>query len=49
MAAAATRFECDVVGLYGERFAPFLKGEPASALVAEGSPITVFQGTRVVP
>lgn len=49
MAAAATRFECDVAGLYGERFVPFLKGEPASALVAEGSAITVFPGTRVAP
>lgn len=49
MEAQAASFQCDVAGLYGERFAGFLRGEPQSALVAEGSAIAVFQGTKITP
>ncbi|MCP3103198.1 DUF2071 domain-containing protein [Myxococcus sp. K15C18031901] len=41
-------FDCDVAGLYGERFAPFLRGTPASAFVADGSTVSVYPGTRLV-
>ncbi len=47
MAVRAAIFECAVTGLYGERFREFLTGEPASALVAEGSAVTVYQGARI--
>jgi hypothetical protein len=33
--------------LYGERFAPVLAGPPASAFVADGSPVTVRRGVRL--
>ena len=45
--AREARFECDVAGLYGETFAPFLPPIPASAFLADGSPVTVFKGTRL--
>jgi uncharacterized protein YqjF (DUF2071 family) len=47
MDAAATSFACDVTALYGGCFVPFLSGTPHSALLAEGSPVTVYQGTRL--
>ena len=34
--------------LYGERFAPYLAGPPASVFVADGSPVTVRRGVRLV-
>lgn len=45
----AAGFDCDVTGLYGARFAEFLTENPTSALVAEGSPITVYQGRGIHP
>jgi hypothetical protein len=39
--------KCDVAGLYGACFSEFLAGEPASALLAEGSGVTVYQGVRI--
>lgn len=42
------RLEADVAALYGPAFAPFLGGRPHSALVAEGSPIVVRRGVRIV-
>lgn len=36
---------CDAAALYGTGFARFLAGEPASAFVAEGSPVIVRKGT----
>jgi len=39
-------FDADVDALYGPEFAPFLKGKPISAILAEGSPITVSKGSR---
>lgn len=38
---------CDVERLYGARFADYIKGAPASALLAEGSPVIVRKGTRI--
>jgi uncharacterized protein YqjF (DUF2071 family) len=38
------RLDLDVAGLYGKEFAPFFAGPPASALVAEGSPVLVRAG-----
>lgn len=42
-------FDCDVGGLYGDCFREVLTGPPASALLAEGSPVTVYQGRRLAP
>ena len=36
--------DCDVAGLYGPEFAPFLAGSPSSAFLAEGSAVVVRQG-----
>jgi hypothetical protein len=42
------RFECaGAAALYGEAFADALGRAPASAFVAEGSPVTVRRGVRV--
>lgn len=40
-------FTGDTVLLYGVGFAQVLRGDPDSAFLAEGSPVTVFKGTRV--
>jgi hypothetical protein len=45
--AARPVFECDVERLYGRIFANFLAPAPASAFLADGSPVTVYQGTRL--
>ena len=39
--------ECDVAGLYGERFAPALAGPPSSAFMADGSAVVVRGGRRL--
>lgn len=39
--------DCDVAGLYGPEFAPFLAGAPSSAFLAEGSAVVVRQGRRL--
>lgn len=44
--ASSARFDCDVEALYGKAFAPFLR-EPASAFVADGSPVVVRKGQRL--
>lgn len=43
----SSQFTADVSRLYGAEFAPCLAQPPASALVAEGSAITVRRGKRV--
>lgn len=43
--AAAARLDCDVAGLYGSQFVEFLQAAPASAVLADGSEVTVFKGT----
>ena len=47
-AAQSAVFDCDVESLYGKSFATFLQKPPASAFLADGSPVTVFKGTRLV-
>jgi uncharacterized protein YqjF (DUF2071 family) len=42
--AVASAFECDVRAVYGPGFAECLRGEPRSALLAEGSPVVVHRG-----
>jgi uncharacterized protein YqjF (DUF2071 family) len=39
--------DCDVAGLYGDRFAAPLAGTPSSAFLADGSAVTVSKGVRV--
>ena len=48
-AAAAPALTADVTRLYGAAFASALSGPPASALVAEGSPVTVYAPRRLTP
>jgi uncharacterized protein YqjF (DUF2071 family) len=45
--AHEARFEGDVVELYEPELAAVLRPEPASALLAEGSEVTVFRGRRL--
>lgn len=45
--ATHATLDCDVGELYGARFSPYLRGEPSSAFVAQGSAVTVRRGTRV--
>jgi uncharacterized protein YqjF (DUF2071 family) len=49
MAAGTTTFECDVADLYGTGFKEFLTGIPESALLAEGSAVTVYPGVKITP
>lgn len=44
---AEARLDCDVAGLYGERFRASLGGRPSSAFLAEGSAVRVYQGVRL--
>lgn len=39
--------DADVAALYGEAFAPFLRGRPTSAFVADGSEVIVRRGRRL--
>jgi uncharacterized protein YqjF (DUF2071 family) len=41
------QLDCDVAALYGPQFAPFLKGPPATAFIADGSEVTVMRPTRI--
>ena len=45
--AEEAEFYCDIEGMYGSEFAPFLSGDPVSAFVAEGSWVTVRSGRRI--
>lgn len=47
--AAASRLDCDVAALYGSQFVESLKALPASAFLADGSNVTVFKGTSLLP
>jgi len=47
--AEAAQLNCDVAGLYGESFLEPLTAPPASAFLAEGSPVKVFRGIRLKP
>jgi len=39
--------ECDVEGMYGRAFVPYLTGTPRSAFLAEGSAVAVYPGRRL--
>jgi uncharacterized protein len=45
--SALAELDCDVAGLYGERFSENLNGKPSSAFLAEGSKVAVYQGVQV--
>ncbi len=45
--ATQATLECDIATTYGASFAPCLQGKPHSALLAEGSPVTVYRGVRI--
>ncbi len=40
-------FDCDVKRVYGDQFVECLSARPASAFVAEGSPVIVRKGVRI--
>ena len=42
-----SRLECDVAALYGPQFVDALAGPPASALMADGSPVVVYCPERI--
>jgi uncharacterized protein YqjF (DUF2071 family) len=46
--APAGRFECDIAGFYGKEFEEALSRPPCSAFVAEGSPVAVYRGQKLV-
>ena len=46
-AAHEPAIDIDLTGLYGPRLAPYLAGPPWSAVIADGSPVTVSRGARV--
>ena len=46
--AEAATLDCDVAALYGPAFAECLSAPPRSALVADGSPLVVRKGARIV-
>jgi len=45
--AAVAELNCDIAGLYGEKFYAALLAPPASAFLAEGSPVKVYAGVRL--
>ncbi len=45
--ARRAEFSGNLVGLYGADMAQVLRRDPDSAFLAEGSPVTVFKGTRI--
>jgi uncharacterized protein YqjF (DUF2071 family) len=45
--AAESQLDADVDRLYGPAIGPFLRADPVSAFVAEGSPIVVRRGVRI--
>ncbi len=47
-AASRAELDCDVAGVYGDRFASLLTPSPTSAFLADGSAVTVSRGVRLV-
>ncbi len=43
----AGSFDCDVSGIYGRVFEPYLTTHPPSAVVADGSPVEVYRGSKI--
>jgi uncharacterized protein YqjF (DUF2071 family) len=46
--ATDARFSCDVAAVYGAQYVPSLSAPPASAFVADGSPVAVRRGVRLL-
>jgi hypothetical protein len=46
-AGTAARFEGDASGLYGVELAQILQGPASSAFIADGSPVTIFRGSKL--
>jgi len=46
-AAASAELDCDVERVYGPPFDRVLRGRPASAFLADGSPVSVSRGARL--
>jgi uncharacterized protein len=46
-AADNVMWDCDLAATYNSPFAEYLAAPPASALIADGSPVQVFRGRRV--
>ncbi len=44
---ADAQLDCDIAGLYGEQFCQSLSRKPSSTFLAEGSAVTVYQGSRL--
>ena len=42
-----TSLDCDIARLYGPQFVDCLNTRPSSAFVATGSPVTVYEGSRL--
>jgi len=45
--ATQATLECDIAATYGATFASCLQSKPHSALLAEGSPVTVYRGVKI--
>jgi uncharacterized protein YqjF (DUF2071 family) len=45
--APTAELQCDVVGIYGEKFRAALNAAPASSFLAEGSAVKVYKGVRL--
>jgi uncharacterized protein len=45
--ASSSSLDCDIATVYEPKFAPFLSSPPASAFIADGSPVTVYRGTKL--
>jgi len=45
--SASAEFSCDVGALYGQQYHDFLNCPPASAFLAEGSVVKVYQGIKI--
>jgi len=43
----ASEFNCDVAGLYGEKFCEFLNRPPSSAFLADGSEVKIHTGIKL--
>ena len=46
-AASDARLDCDVAGLYGQRFSQVLREKPSSAFFTTGSEVTLSKGVRL--
>jgi uncharacterized protein len=46
-ASSVAGFDDNADGLYGPELGRIIRGQPTSAFIAEGSPVTVFRGTKL--